>query len=941
MKVPRRSALPLFLLFVLLTACGPNLPSDLETPPVPDLTTVEPAVREQLGDARAQLDARLGKRTSTDELAAAFAHMGQLYHAYDLLPEAAACYRNALRLSDGNAQWRYYLGGVYRRQGELDAAAETLAEALRADLDNAPVLLRLGRVELARSRPAEARDAFERALAADPECAAARYGLGEAARAAGDLETAAAEFRRTLEQQPQAAQVLYPLGQTLQRLGREDEAAPYLERSAARRMSVGGRPTCSDPWDEELAGLTRSAAAYLTRGLHASYSGRHEEALSQYRKALEVAPEDPVVRQSLGSALAAQGDVEGALEQYREAVRLAPDDPDLNHDLGFLASRLGHPAEARRHLETALELRPGFEAARTLLASLPPAPEPPDLREDAPGHGAPGHHARGHGTRLPSSSLPPPPLMDGIGDASLPITTRSERAQQYFDQGVNLLHCFWDFEAYRAFREAIRLDPEAAMSHWGLFLSLNYNQREQLEERRRALAEASTLAPEASDREQRYIQAITRLSIEEGQAGRAAFVDEMQQLIDRYPDDLQAKLFLIKYLVTEVGGGGYSISPGESGASGFERARGMLRTLLRTHPDAAAVHHYWIHVHEYGPTPEAALASAEKLASLAPKSGHILHMPGHIYYQVGDYEKAYRAFHASLRFDRDYLERTGVEPVDNWNYTHNLDYLVANCAEDGRYQEGQKWAKVLSDLPVPAERAAAVGLGFIVYGGRTAPVRLHMRYERWDLAAAFLEQSLATWRFPSQVSADYLGGLLAYSRGMAAMQRGEAGAAASRFQEMLGLGMKLAQEESRLGSDWYFEAARRIVAIGAVELGGWVLSDQGQHDKAIAQLERAVQMETTLGYGEPPHYARPVRETLAAAYLRAGRWQDAKAAYEAALEERPGSGHALSGVARAYALGGRRTEARAAYERFLEAWRHADADLPQLAEARAWLEANR
>ncbi len=912
------------------------MPADLETAPVPDLSAVEPTVREQLGEARSKLDAQLAGRTSTEDLAAAFGRMGQLYHAYDLLPPAAACYRNALRLEAGNARWLYHLGGVYQRQGQPEPAVESLSAALLLVPQSAPVLLRLGRVELARARPGEARGYFERALDADPTCAAARYGWGEAARAEGDLEAAAEHFRQTLAEQPYALQVLYPLGQTLQRLGQKAEAATYLERSAARRMSVGGRPTCPDPWDEELSGFTKSAAAHLTRGLHAAYSGRHEEALGEYRKALAVAPEDPVVRQSLGSALAATGDLPQALEQYREAVRLAPDDPDLNHDVGFLAGRLGHPDEARRHLVKALALRPGFEAAQKRLAALGPEPERPDLREHAP---APRAHA--HGTRLPSASLPPPPFMEGLGGAELTITTSSEQAQKYFNQGVNLLHCFWDFEAYRAFKEAIRLDPEAAMSYWGLFTSLNYNQHEQLEERRFALAEANTLAPGASDREQRYIRAITRLSLEGGQAGRAAFVEEMQALIDRYPDDLQAKLFLIKYLVTEVGGGGYSTSPGQAGASGFERARAMLRSLLVSHPDNAAVHHYWIHVHEYGPDPAAALVSAEKLPRLAPNSGHILHMPGHIYYQLGEFEKAYQAFHASLKLDREYLDRTGIEVVDNWNYTHNLDYLVANCAEDGRYREGQRWATVISELPVRAERAAAVGLGFIVYGGRTAPVRLHMRYERWDAAAAFLESSLATWRFPSQVSADYLGGLLAYNRGMAAMQRGQAGEAASRFQEILGLGMKLAQQESRLGSDWYFEAARRIVAIGAVELGGWVLSDQGQHDRAIEQLQRAVQMETTLGYGEPPHYSRPVGETLAAAYLRAGRWQEAKSAYQAALEERPGSGHALYGIARALAEGGRRTEARQAYERFLKAWRHADADLPQLAAARDWLKANR
>ncbi len=548
------------------------------------------------------------------------------------------------------------------------------------------------------------------------------------------------------------------------------------------------------------------------------------------------------------------------------------------------------------------------------------------------------HHG-GHSARLPASSLPPPPLMTGIGTATMPITTNSELAQKYFDQGINLLHCFWDFEAYRAFRESIRQDDTVAMAHWGLFMSLNYNQREHLEERQRALARAEELAPRASDREQHYIRAISRLNAEGSNSGQAAFVREMEALAKAYPEDLQAKLFLIKFLVTEVGGG-YSTSPGEGGESGFEQARTMLSSLMKTHPGDAAVHHYWIHVHEYGPEPEAALESARKLSGMAPNSGHILHMPGHIYYQMGKYEEAYESFKRSLEFDRNYLEQTGLEAIDNWNYTHNLDYLVANCAEDGRYQEGLKWAETLGELKVEIERSAAVGLGFIVYGGRSAETRLHMRYGRWDKAAEILEARLSTWRFPSHLGANYLGGLLEFSRGMAAMQRGDVEAAAGRFQKLLGLGIKLSQMQSEMGSDWYFEAARRIVAIAAVELGGIVLSSQGQHDRAIEQLRQAAAMETGLGYGEPPHYSRPVRESLAEVYLQAGRWVEAKATYEEVLVERPNSGHALYGIARTLVQGGRKSEARRAYQNFLDAWRHADPDLPQLAKARAWLKAN-
>ena len=554
------------------------------------------------------------------------------------------------------------------------------------------------------------------------------------------------------------------------------------------------------------------------------------------------------------------------------------------------------------------------------------------------------HHG-GHHSRMPSPNLPPPQLMDGIGNNTMRVTTDSESARRFFDQGLNLLHCFWDFEAYRAFNEATRHDDSLAMAHWGLFMALNYNQHELAAERQAALLEAQELGVRATDRERRYIKAIEQLAKHSGRAAQTAYIREMEALVEAYPEDLQAKLLLIKFLVTDAGGT-FSDPRTEVARDAFERARKMLRPLLETHPDNAAVHHYWIHAHEGGPDPSAALASAERLPLLAPKSGHILHMPGHIYFKVGLHDKAYEAFQKSLKFDRAYMQEQGVDPVDNWNYVHNLDYLVANCAEDGRYQEGLRYAELLHDLPVELERSRAAGLGYIVYGGRTAPARFHLRYGQWQAAAANLEAGLANWRFPSQVAADYVGGLLAYARGMALFASGEAEQAGPHFQVLFGISQRLAQQQAELGSDWYLQAGQIVLRIAAAELIGLLMSSQGQHERALAELEKAAGLEQVLGYGEPPHYSRPVQESLGGLYLQIGRWQDARQAFRKVLDERPNSGHAWFGIARAHALEfsqgavEQKTEARRAYRRFLEVWRHADRDLPRIREAQRWLAAN-
>jgi len=272
--------------------------------------------------------------------------------------------------------------------------------------------------------------------------------------------------------------------------------------------------------------------------------------------------------------------------------------------------------------------------------------------------------------------------MQGIGEASLKITTNSEQAQAYFNQGLKLLHCFWDFEAYRAFKEAARLDPSAAMAYWGEYEALKMTGRHGSiqKEKDAALAKAKSLADHASDHEQLYIRAAAREGKADDSHDSTAFRQLMETLIDRYPDDLDAQAFLA---LEEMGGYKINGRPRE----GELYSQALLRNLLAAHPDNAAANHYWIHAMEDSARPEEALHSADALGRLAPNSGHMVHMPGHIYWRVGDYERARQSFTASVHVDEAYMAAQQIRPEEDWNYAHNLAYLIAACAEAGRYQE--------------------------------------------------------------------------------------------------------------------------------------------------------------------------------------------------------------------------------------------------------------
>ena len=529
------------------------------------------------------------------------------------------------------------------------------------------------------------------------------------------------------------------------------------------------------------------------------------------------------------------------------------------------------------------------------------------------------------------AELPAPPLMTGIGTSRLKITTGNETAQKYFNQGLNLLHAFWDTEGYRAFREAARADENCAMCYWGIYNALGQNSQEMAEERSAALKKAVERLPKVSDQERFYIRAIQLLA--EPGKGRAAWISEMEALIDKYPDDVEAKLLLANSLSTPAG----SYLPDGRPRDGKIYGQMILRTLLKTHPNHAAVHHYWIHAVENGSRPEEALPSCEKLVELAPNSGHMLHMPGHIYYRLGMYEKARKAFLASLEFDLKYMREQKIHPINNWNYTHNLDYLIANSAEEGRFKEAAEYANMLAEVPRDETRNKATGLGYLLYGGDTALTRLQMRFGFWDEAVKDLA---ITNDSPETLSEKYQAGILSYLKGMRAVEKNNADEAERNAAELEKIISDFAAQKPQLASDWYFGHANRILAVHILDLRGSILSLRGNGDEAFKMLGEAVEKEKNLGYWEPPHYTRPVLESLGAAYARAGKYAAARAAFESILKTRPNSGFAYLAIARVFAKNGDKTEANEFYRQFLKAWERADADLPQVQEAKLWLKNN-
>jgi len=521
------------------------------------------------------------------------------------------------------------------------------------------------------------------------------------------------------------------------------------------------------------------------------------------------------------------------------------------------------------------------------------------------------------------TEMPAPPRITGIGDSHLEITTKSAKAQAYFDQGLNLLHCFWDFEAYRAFKEAARLDPNAAMAYWGIVEAISdYSAMEEI--KKSALEKAKTLMDKASDHEQFYIRA--QQAQQDKDDAPKDYRSEMEALIDKYPDDIDAQLLLALHMDY-----GYGKTDGKPRDNTIY-SRALVQDVLRTHPNSAAAHHYRIHLLEASTHPQDARPDADVLTKLAPSSGHMVHMPGHIYYRLGDYDRARQSFLDSMKVDFDYMQREKVAPIDDWNYAHNLSYLIASDAESGRLKEALEMAARLEKLPANPFLAKGSPIHALTVGGTAA--RLNLRFSNWQ---SVVDHPINLGLDPDSAgvaAVAYRDGVLAYAKGMLALSQKNLDDAARQSDALDAISWRL-HAEGPQDDDNKPDQVLRLLETASLDLRGNLLSAQGKHEQAVDILQKAVDKEKDVGYGEPPQYGRPELESLGYAYLRAGKWDQARKAFQDEMLTRPASGHALYGIAQTYEVQGDKKSAARAYSEFLNAWKNADPDLPMMEHAKS------
>lgn len=511
-------------------------------------------------------------------------------------------------------------------------------------------------------------------------------------------------------------------------------------------------------------------------------------------------------------------------------------------------------------------------------------------------------HSR-HGDAFDAGPRTKPVEMKDIGHVHFPITTKSPEVQKWFDQGVTLLHSFWDYEAERSFRWCLKLEPDNAMAYWGLARAASNDERS-----REFLAEAVKRKNKVSERERLYIESLEPLQEIESLRDRApSYRDRndahrrvLETICVRYPDDMEARALLAL------------ASMGES-RYGTEQ---MVREILAVQPDHPGAHHYRIHNWNHH-EPEQALVSCRRYSEIAPGIGHAQHMPGHIYATVGMWNEAAISMDAATRTEIRRMQEQLVFPFNYWNYGHNRNYLSYIQEQLGMASASMTGARQLVEAPLDP-KFNADGMYSSHTQGLRAMLRNLIKFEKWD---EIVSGKSIPWR---DTLHDRM--MKSYGECRAWIAKGERFKAERALEIHSGLGREVEKEKS----------LERIYKIQQQELNGRLDILKGSTLLGLGLLAQAAedQYDEQQFDNDPPHYPQFLYPELGRAYLDAGSPQLAVKAFEKALTRVRNDLFSLAGLVEAHHALGQEDKARSYMARLLYVTANADKGVAVLERAK-------
>jgi peroxiredoxin len=517
-----------------------------------------------------------------------------------------------------------------------------------------------------------------------------------------------------------------------------------------------------------------------------------------------------------------------------------------------------------------------------------------------------GHSS--HGEAFDTGPREKPWVISGIGVAHFPITTKNPEVQKWFDQGNALLHSFWDYEAERAFRWCLKLEPDNAMAYWGMARASQIRGMGGPDRPADMIRQAIKYKDKVTPREQLFIEALAAEILSDplhadGPTPQKRARKVLETLCVKYPDDMEARAMLA---LNTLGDDRY----------GTEL---VLREIEAKLPDHPAVHHYRIHNWDYN-QPEQALASAQRYGAIVPAIGHAIHMPGHIFSIVGMWNEAAISMDAATRREKQYMQQRLTFPFNNWNYGHNLNYLCYIQEQMGMADAAIFGSRQLIDAPLDPEGNSDAPRSTHSYG-IAALARALLKFERWD---DILNEKTIPWRDIFADKADR-----AYFEARAYLAKGDV----QNFEKRVAAHTALKKDLEKNKGAWIQD----IYDIEARELKGRLALARGEKLEGLQLLADAAQREFDFQrqYADPPAYPVSLYNDLGEVYLTTKSPILAVEAFEKASTLVKNDMFALSGLVRAYSAAGEKNKATQAMAKLLYVTSDADRGLPIVARATA------
>jgi tetratricopeptide (TPR) repeat protein len=449
-----------------------------------------------------------------------------------------------------------------------------------------------------------------------------------------------------------------------------------------------------------------------------------------------------------------------------------------------------------------------------------------------------------------------------------------------------------------------------------LYTRSNYNANVDAEREKLAfdtIQKARKLSDRASVVEQDYVLALSARfsgepSPEYPQLARN-YVVAMRALSQKYPDDLDAATFYAESLM-DLNPWKLWSQDGQPAANTLEIVR-ILESVLARDPDHAGANHFYIHAVEASPNPERALPSGRRLDTMVPQAGHLVHMPAHIYIRTGDYPAAVKNNEEAAKVDTVYAREAGQQGsmYDLMYHSHNEHFLASAACMEGNYAAAKSAADAMATRLMPHAKSIPM-LDFFIF----SPLWVDVRFNQWDAILAKPEP-------PKQLPATHI--MWRYARTQALVERGEKENAAAEHA-LFAKEVAAIPADARMGQ---FNSSNDLLNLASQVLDARLAMARGSRDQAMFHWQKAVELQDALRYNEPPEWYYPVRESLGAALLAAGKPADAEQVFREDLKRNPRNPRSLFGLERSRRAQNRDADAAWVQSQFQSALKNADTTL--------------